>query len=111
MARIAAGKRDRKVAFYPRVFTEGSLGSEIEADGTPVNAWARVLFGTGNERRELAQAGSSQSATFRVLSTAALRTVTERWEIDFMGARWGITSIAPIGEADDIEFTAVKKGA
>lgn len=111
MPRIGAGKRDRKIAFYPRNVTEGPLGSEIEADGTPVAAWAFVRFGTGAERRDLAQAGSAQTATFRVLSTAALRAATERWEIDFMGSRWGIISIAPIGAGDDIEFTATRKGA
>lgn len=111
MPRIAAGKRDRKIAFYPRAVTEGPLGGKVEADGAPVFAWANVRFGTGQERRELAQAGSLQTATFRVLSTAALRQATERWEIDFLGARWGIVGISPIGEADDIEFTATKKGA
>jgi len=111
MARIPAGKRDRKIAFYPRTVTVGALGTEAEADGTPVDAWANVRFGTGAERRELAQAGSQQTATFRVLSTAALRAVTERWEIAFMGARWGIQAISPIGEAAEIEFTATRKGA
>ncbi len=111
MARIPAGKRDRKIAFYPRTVTEGGLGTEVEADGAPVFAWAHVRFGTGSERRELAQAGSQQAATFRVLSTAALRAATERWEIEFLGSRWGISGILPIGEASEIEFTAVKKGA
>ncbi|MAY20311.1 MAG: hypothetical protein CL955_06805 [Erythrobacteraceae bacterium] len=109
--RIAAGRKDRKVAFYPRTVSEDALGTESEADGTPVYAWANVLFGTGTERREAGQAGAQQSATFRVLSSAALRAADELWEIDFDGARWGVTSIAPIGEAEDIEFTAVKKGA
>lgn len=109
--RIAAGKRDRKIAFYPRIITQGALGTEIEADGTPIFAWASVLFGTGSERREAGQAGSMQTATFRVPSTTSLRGANERWEIAFMGARWGITSIAPIGEASEIEFTATKRGA
>lgn len=111
MGRIASGKRDRRIAFYPRVVTEGALGSEQEDDGAPVFAMASVLFGTGAERRELGQAGSAQTATFRVPSTTTLRTATTRWEIEYLGARWGIISIAPIGVAGDIEFTATKKGA
>jgi hypothetical protein len=111
MARIGAGKRDRKITFYPRAFAEDALGVETETDGLPVFAWANVRFGTGAERRELAQAGSMQTATFRVLSSASLRGATERWEIDFAGARWGIVLIVPIGEAGDIEFTATRKGA
>ncbi|MFO6447861.1 head-tail adaptor protein [Erythrobacter sp. NE805] len=111
MPRIAAGKRDRIVTFYPRERGEGSLGTEIMVDGDPIRAWANVRFGSGQDRREMAQAGSSQTATFRVLSTATLRAATERWEIEFLGARWGIQSIAPIGEAADIEFTATRRGS
>lgn len=111
MARVPAGRKDRKIQFYPRDPVTGALGTEREVDGVPVPARASVLFGTGSERREAGQAGSSQTATFRVTSTTSLRTVDERWEIEFMGARWGITSIAPIGVAADIEFTATKKGA
>ncbi len=111
MARILAGKRDRKIAFYPRAVATGETGTERMVDGVPIHAWANVRFGTGSERREASQAGTMQTATFRVLSTASLRQADERGEIEFMGARWGISSIAPIGEAEDIEFTATKKGA
>jgi head-tail adaptor len=111
MARIAAGKRDRKIAFYPQIVTTEGLGTEVEADGTPVFAWAYVRFGNGAERREAGQAGSALTATFRVASTTSLRTVTERWQIEFLGARWGIQSIAPAGIAEDIEFTATRRGA
>lgn len=111
MARIGAGKRNRRIAFYPRATAEDALGVEIEIDGTAIPAMANVKFGSGAERRDLAQAGSAQTATFRVLSNGALRGATERWEIDFMNARWGITSIAPTDEAEEIEFTATRKGA
>lgn len=112
MSRIAAGARNRKVQFYPLVVTEDALGTEIEAAGSPVPMWAAVTFGSGADRREAGQAGSDQSATFRVLSCAALRDATERWQIEFNGARWGITSIVPIdNDATEIEFTAVRKGA
>lgn len=111
MPRIAAGQRDDLVSFIPITVTEDSLGIETEVDGTAIRAWAAVSYGTGNERREAAQAGSSQTATFRVLSTAALRVATTRWEIEFGGARWGIQSIVPIGMNEDIEFTATRKRA
>lgn len=108
---LGAGRRDRRIAFYPRNMTEDAGGLEIEADGTAVPAMAAVRFGTGAERREAGAAGSSKVATFRVLSTASLRAADERWEIAFMGARWGITDISPVGgEASEIEFTATRKG-
>lgn len=109
--RIPAGQRDRKVEFYPRVYAEDATGVEQETDGTPIAAKAYVSFGSGAERREAGQAGSQQTATFRVLSNAALRAADARWQIAFEGARWGIISVVPIGEAQEIEFTATRKGA
>jgi head-tail adaptor len=109
---LATGKRDRRVVFYPRTVTEDAAGLEIETDGTPVPAFAMVRFGTGAERREAAAAGSHKTATFRVLSTLALRGASERWQIAFMGVRWGINDISPVGgEASEIEFTATRVGA
>jgi head-tail adaptor len=111
MGRAAAGARNRLIRFWPVTVSLDALGTETEAQGQAEAAWASVRFGSGAERREAGQAGSVLSATFRVPSTAALRGATERWQIEFDGARWGITSIVPIGEAGDIEFTATKKGA
>jgi head-tail adaptor len=108
--RIEAGRKNRLVTFYPKIVTEDPLGVESEVDGQPIRAWANVLFGSGQERRDAGQQGAVQAATFRVLSTAALREARESWEIEFNGARWGVTSIVPIGEADDIEFTATRRG-
>jgi hypothetical protein len=109
---MQTGEKDRLVQFYPLSVSEDALGVEAEADGTPVAAWAKVLFGTGAERREAGAAGSAQTATFRVDSCSALRAATERWEIAFADARWGITSISPVGaQGREIEFVAVKKGA
>lgn len=108
---LGASNRKWRIDFYPRTVTEDAGGLEIEADGVAVPAFAAVRFGTGAERREAAAAGSYKVATFRVLSTAALRAADERWEIAFMGARWGITDVSPVGgEASEIEFTATRKG-
>ena len=111
---IPAGERDRKIAFHAIVVTEDGLGTETEAVASdPVaQAFAKVLFGTGQERRDAAAAGAVQSATFRVLSTAAIRTVTERHIIRGLDADWGIVSISPVGpQGAEIEFTATKLGA
>lgn len=106
-----AGLRDSLVSFYPRNASESALGTEEESDGAAVQAWASVRFGSGQERREAGQAGSVQSATFRVLANNALRAADERWEIEFKGSRWGITSIADLGQIGEIEFTATRNGA
>lgn len=107
-----AGEKDQLVAFYPITVGEDAGGIETETDGTPVQAWAKVLYGTGAERREAGAAGSHQAATFRVDSCAALRAATARWEIQHGGFRWGVTGMVPVGIAQrELEFTAVRKGA
>lgn len=112
MARIAAGARNRLIRLVPITVTLDGLGTETEVRGTGVSAWANVTFGGGMERREAGAAGSQQTATFRTLSFAAIKQATERWEVEFDGARWGITSIVTIDNDDtELEFTAVRKGA
>lgn len=110
---IPAGNRDRRVSFYSVGTSEGSSGVEIDGARTLIEAaFASVLYGTGSERREAGQAGSMQTATVRVLSTAALRGVDETCELDFDGASWGVVSIAPVGaQQREIEFTVRKNGA
>ncbi|HEX8555774.1 MAG TPA: phage head closure protein [Sphingomonas sp.] len=110
--RTPRGQLDRRITIQSGQAVRGALGRETETIWADhCKAWARVLFGTGQERREAAAEGASQSATFRVLSSAKTRTVTERFRILFDGRAWDITSIAPIGVNDEIEFTAtVAKG-
>ena len=101
-----AGARGRKILFRVASITTDQ-GVETESFGDGPQAWARVTFGSGAERREAAAAGSVQAATFRVLSNAAVRAVTRRGRIVFDGDEWGITAIAPVGpQGAEIEFTA-----
>lgn len=103
-----AGQRDRRIAFLRPTVTEDELGPEVETFVSAVQARAKVLYGTGRERRDAASVGVVQSATFRVLSTARVREVTERWRIrDDRDVDWGIGSISPIGRTE-IEFVATK---
>jgi head-tail adaptor len=103
----ASGKRDRKITFMRRIAVENELGTDDEVWSFLTYAWAKVLFGTGSERRDAGAAGGLQPATFRVMSTASLRGVTSADRIEFMGRQWGITSVAPVGpQGSEIEFTA-----
>ena len=67
--------------------------------------WAKVLYGTGAERREAGAEGASQVATFIVTDDALTRLATVRDSIWFDNRRWNITSSAPID--GDRHFTAV----
>jgi len=45
-----------------------------------------------------------------VRTSRALRAANTTWEIDFSGARWGISSIVEIEpHGAELEFTAVKR--
>jgi head-tail adaptor len=116
-----AGEYDRKVEFLKRGVVKDGMGTEVEGFAAfapaPLLAWATVRFGSSADRRASAEARiadgivSSQAATFRVRSTARLRTVTEGDAIAYRGARWGIQSIAEAAEqGHEIEFTATRLG-
>jgi head-tail adaptor len=68
-------------------------------------AWAKILYGRGEERRGAAAEGSVMTATFRVITSVKLRTVTEENRILYGAEAWDIVSVAPIGRGE-IEFTA-----
>lgn len=102
------GERDRRIVFQSGAPVRGALGREpISAWSYIGRAWAKVLFGTGSERRAAGAEGASQAATFRVLSNGMTRGVTTDNRILFDRRGWDITSISPIGVNDEIEFVAV----
>lgn len=109
------GDYDRLIAFHAATLAEDALGVETETFGsTPAaQSWAKVLFGTGQERRDGAAAGAVQTATFRVTAMdAAVRGITTRDIIRFDGADWGISSIAPVGpQGAELEFAATRRSA
>lgn len=103
---IGAGQRDRKVIFQRATVTRSTLGVEKEGPWSDLgDAMARVLYGTGQERRDAAATGSSQAATFRVLANSMTRGVTTKDRISFDNLVWNITGSVPIGR-HEIEFTA-----
>lgn len=102
---------DRKIAFERGTQARSGLGKEPLINWALIGqSYARVLFGSGQERRTAGAEGASQAATFRAPSSSTTRAVIETDRIQFDGRAWNITSIAPIGVNDDIEFTAVAAG-
>ncbi|WP_411340314.1 head-tail adaptor protein [Sphingopyxis sp. J-6] len=117
---LGAGDYDRKVSFHAPEGAEDGMGTVGNgfAEAVHCPAWANVRFGSSADRRSSAEARvadgvvPSQSATFRVRSTAKLREVTQGFAVAYAGSLWGIASIAEIGgPADELEFTATRVGA
>ncbi len=107
---MRAGKRQWRIVFQRATAATSALGVETETPWTDIEpAMAAVMWGSGAERREAAAENASQAATFRVVSTAALRGVTVRDRILYEGVGWDITGIAPVGDLHrEIEFTAMR---
>ena len=100
-------QRNRRIVFQRGTATAGGLGTEPAHNWDDYClGWARVLFGSGQERRQAAADGATMTATFRVPSNSDTRSVTERDRIWFDERAWDIASIATIGLNDEIDFTA-----
>ena len=100
------GAYDKLVTFQRADTTEDDYGGEETVWREIEKAWALVRFGSSQERREAAAEQSSQIATFRVLSSIALRTVTAKDRILWDGA-WDIKAPG-IPAGPDLEFTATR---
>lgn len=103
----AAGDRNERITFQRAATTRGALGGKNA--GAPASLgtrWAKVLWGTGAERRAAAVEQGVQAATFRVLADSVTRGVLDTDSILHVrsGLTFDITGIAPIGRTD-IEFT------
>lgn len=118
---LPAGKYNRLVEFLTAGGVEDTMGvvaDSFSSYSPALKAWAAVKFGSSADRRISAEARvadgivSSQAATFRVKSTARLRSVDQSGAIRFSSADWGIVSIAEVADqGHEIEFTAVRLGA
>lgn len=107
MRGIAAGDRDRLITVQRATATTDDYGGEVQTWADIEKAWARVRFGTAQEKREAAQTGGIQSATFEVDPTSALLTVTIADRILFDGSSWDISEVAPL-DRQVLRFTATR---
>jgi head-tail adaptor len=68
---------------------------------------ARVRFGTAQEKREAAQEGGVQSATFECVRSSTLDAVTLKDRISYLGSFWDLTETAPL-DRKTIRFTGTR---
>lgn len=107
---MSAGERNRRIMFVRLDTHTDAYGGEIESAPDEVAAeFAKVMFGTGAERREAAQETASQAATFICLWSPKLDAVQITDRIRFDAADWDITSIAPVGLNREIHFTGTRR--
>lgn len=104
----SAGRRDTRVTFLQPTKSRGGMGVKTASYAEAGSRLAKVLWGSGAERRGAAVEGAVQAATFRVLADSLTRLVTAEWQIRLtrMGVTltFDVTGLVPIG-ADEIEIT------
>jgi len=103
-----AGERHTLVTFERGTATTDDYGGEALEWGTAAQAWAKVTYGTGQERRQAAQEQAEQAVTIMALWTPALASVGGKDRASFNGAAWDITSVALVGLNTEIHFTATR---
>jgi head-tail adaptor len=104
---LATGQRESVIVIRRGTPTTDDYGGETSTLADFTRAYARVRFGTAQERREAAQEAGSQVATFECVSTAKLRQVTLKDSIQFDGSDWDINEVAPL-DRETIRFTATR---
>lgn len=104
---VNRGQFDRLITVQRATVTTDDYGGETPNWADHQQGWARVRFGSAQEKRTAAQEGGEQSATFELIPTTALLAVTLRDRIQFDGGDWDITEVAPL-ERNLIRFTATR---
>lgn len=106
---IPAGERTTPVAFERGTASTDDYGGETLSWASVATVAAKILYGTGSERRQAAQEGSEQAATVMVNWTPSLASVGPKDRATFDGFTWDITSPpARVGLNDELHFTAVR---
>jgi SPP1 family predicted phage head-tail adaptor len=103
-----SGERNRLVIFERFTATEDDHGGQVQAWTEYATAFARVRFGTGQERREAAQESASLAAVFECLWSLLLADVGPLDRIQFDGGTWDIVSAVTIGMNRERHIAAVR---
>jgi hypothetical protein len=105
----SASQRTELIVFKRQATSENEYGEPVGSGDPTVLATrrARVRFGTAQEKREAAQEGGVQSATFECVRSTTLEGVLLSDFITYDGSDWDIVECAPLSRKD-IRFTATR---
>lgn len=103
----AASLRTELIVFQRSTASEDESGGQTLVWATYATRRARVRFGTAQEKRQAAQEGGVQSATFECVRSATLDAVTLKDRISYLNSSWDITETAPL-DRQIIRFTGVR---
>lgn len=104
---IPAGERPHYVKVQTKTVTTDDYGGETASWTTAAFAWARVRYGTGQERREAAQENASQVATFEMDWSPTLAAIRPDDRLYCFDTAWDVASAVVIGGNEEVHVTAV----
>lgn len=104
---MSATQRTELIVFERATFTTNDNNEQIPSWATYATRRARVRFGTAQEKREAAQEGGVQAASFECINSSVLRSVTLKDRISYLSSSWDLTEIAPL-DRKTIRFTGTR---
>jgi head-tail adaptor len=102
-----AGQRTELIVFQRGTATTNEYNEGEFTWATYATRRARVRFGTAQEKREAAQEGGVQTATFECVRSSTLDAVTLKDRISYLGSFWDLTETAPL-DRKTIRFTGTR---
>lgn len=102
-----ASQRTEQILIQRATATEDDYGGETQVWSDYATRRARVRFGTAQEKREAAQEGGVQTATFECERSAILDAVTLKDRIFYLSSNWDIVETAPL-DRKTIRFTGTR---
>lgn len=106
---IPAAERHTPVSFERATVVLDDYGGETSTWGTVATTTAKVLYGTGQERRQASQESATQAVTILCNWTPTLAGVGPTDRANFAGNVWDITGAVPIGLNDEIHIGALRQ--
>lgn len=105
---MASGMRDKLITITrgAAVVTD-DYGGETSTPNTYAQAWAEMLNGTGQERREAAQEQAAKTATFICGWTPTLDGLLTTDSLVYRGT-WDITDVSIVGHNSEVHLTATR---
>ncbi|RKF23374.1 head-tail adaptor protein [Altericroceibacterium spongiae] len=108
---LSAGPIHKRIEIHTQqLLREDDFGSEIYDWAEDKKRWARIIYGTGQERRQAAQESATQPATIVMRHdsyTAAITTDAHR--LFFDGVAWDIESIVKRKRDGEVSITATSR--
>jgi head-tail adaptor len=102
-----AGERPHLVTIQRAVTVTDDYGGESKTWHELATGYARLSYGTGQERREAAQENASQAATFEFDWSPTIAAVKPSDRLYCFDTVWDVASAVTIGANEEVHITAV----